>query len=108
MNNLIVFYQQVLKDKWKQLIYSIIKNEGAHKMAWNRMKVILKDLLGNPNCNVQMRLVPIADLLLTFSTRFIPIRRFFFLIIINGIIEIFLVGTDKWKTPLQLVTMWGI
>ena len=27
MNNLGVFSQQVLKDNWKQLIYSIIKNE---------------------------------------------------------------------------------
>ena len=78
MNNLGVFYQQVLKDNWKQLIYSIIKNEGTHKMACSHMKVILTDLLGNPNCNVQVRLIPTVDLLLTFSTRFMPIKRFFF------------------------------
>ena len=89
----------MLKDNWKKLIYSIIINEGTHKMACSRMKVILTDLLGNSNCNVQMRLVPTADLLLTFSTRFMPVRRVF-KIIISGIKEIFPMGTDKWKIPL--------
>lgn len=66
-------------------------------MARSYMKIILTDWLGNPNCNVQTRLVPKAHLPLIFSTMFMTIRRPF---IINGEKEIFPMGADKWKTPL--------
>ena len=69
-------------------------------MTCSHMKVILTDLLGNPNCNVPMRLVPTADLLLTFSTRFMPIKSFFFFNYNKWNKRIFPMGTYKWKTPL--------
>ena len=81
-------------------------------MACSYMKIILTDWLGNPNCNVQTRLVPKAHLPLIFSTVYDnkkvfynkwSKRDFFQWVQINGklLFNISLFGVHKRKWILE-------